>query len=123
MGDILFFIKMLIYTFILVIILQIKVGPTTLEQKMYEVTHQSEVAGVLQNVAQGAAKFFGVQYKKISGQVKSKYFDQLSSSQRPGDRLKNKYQELKDSINKHWAEEEKEKAKEMLQEAGKDSNL
>ena len=118
MGDLFFVIKMSIYTLVLIIILQVKVGPTTLEQKLYNVTHQSELAGVIQGVAQGAAHFIGVQYNHLAGRVKNtKFLKQHSSTHRPGDRLKNKFEELKTSINQKWEEKkdqipEKEENKE-----------
>lgn len=106
MGDILFVLKMCIYTLVLIVILQVKVGPTTLEQKLYEFTHNSQIAGQLQGVAQGAAHFIGVQYNHLTGHMKSKYIDQHSSSQRPGNRLESKLKELKDSINSKWEQTE-----------------
>ncbi len=109
MGDLFFLIKMTIYTVIVVILLQVKVGPTTLEQKLQELTHHSQLAGHIQGVAQGAAHFIGVQYNRITGHVQSKYIEQHSSSQRPGERLNVKLKELKKSLNKKW-----EKAEESI---------
>ena len=100
MGDLIFVIKMCVYTLVLIVLLQVKLGPTTLEQKLYEFTHQSQLAGQLQGVAQGAAHFLGVQYNHLTGHLNSKYIDQHSSSQRPGSRLENKLKELKQSIKK-----------------------
>lgn len=108
MGDLFFVIRMTIYTLILVVIMQVKVGPTTLEQKVYEFTHHSQLAGSIQKVAQGAASFIGVQYRQLTGQMQSKYIEQLSASQRPGERLKAKIQELKKSMNKKWEENKSE---------------
>ena len=108
MGDLIFVIKMCIYTLVLIVILQVKVGPTTLEQKLYEFTHQSHLAGQLQGVAQGAAHFIGIQYNHLTGHLNSKYIDQHSSSQQPGSRLNHKLKELKESINKKWTDKEEE---------------
>lgn len=102
MGDLLFVLKMVVYTLVLVIILQVKVGPTTLEQKLHSFTHESQIAGTLQIVAEGAARFIGAQYNNFTGHLKSRFINQHSSSQRPGDRLQSKFKELKESINKHW---------------------
>lgn len=112
MGDLLFVIKMTIYTLILVVILQVKIGPTTLEQKLYNLTHQSQLAGAIQGVAQGAATFIGVQYNRATGHLKSKFIKQHSSDQRPGERLKVKLNELKKSINDKWEQSEEEKNEE-----------
>ena len=107
MGDLFFLLKMTIYTLIIVVVLQVKIGPTTLEQKVVELTHNSQMAGVLQNVAQGAATFIGVQYNRVTGHVKSKYIDQHRGNQIPGERLKVKLNEWKKSINSRWDEEKK----------------
>ncbi len=108
MGDLFFVVKMMVYTLILVVILQVKVGPTTLEQKLQRLTHQSELAGTLQEVAQGAATFLGAQYNRLAGQINSKYIQKHSASQIPGQRLNNKLRELKQSINQKWEEETKD---------------
>ncbi len=115
MGDLFFILKMMIYTLVLVVILQVKVGSTTLEQKLQSITHQSQLAGAVQGVAQGAATFIGVQYNKLAGKINSKYIEKHSSSNRPGSRLKNKFQELKESLNEKW-EEEKNEIKEQKEE-------
>ncbi len=111
MGDIFFVIRMSIYTVIMIIILQVKVGPTTLEEKLYQFTHQSQLAGAIQGVAQGAARFVGLQYNNLTGHVKSRFVEQHSSTQRPGDRLESKIEELKNSLNKQW-----EKKKQVIKE-------
>ena len=117
MGDLLFVIKMAIYTLVLVIILQVKVGPTTLEQKLYHVTHQSELAGVIQGVAQSAAQFIGIQYNRLAGRVKNtKFLNQHNATQRPGNRLKNKFEELKTSINKKWDEHSEKNSSKQAEE-------
>ena len=108
MGDLFFVLKMTIYTLVMIVLLQVKIGPTTLEQKLYEFTHHSQVAGTMQNVAQGAATFLGVQYNKVTGHINSNYIKKHSSSQRPGERLTGKFKELKDSINRKWEETETE---------------
>lgn len=115
MGDIIFVIKMIVYTLVLIILLQVKIGPTTLEQKLYEFTHQSQMAGVAQSMAQGAARFIGVQYNNLTGHIKSDFINQHGSAQRPGERLQNKIIELKESINKNW-KEHSQKTEESLEQ-------
>ena len=104
MGDLFFILRMMIYTFFLVIIMQVKVGPTTIEEKVINFTHHSEMAGMMQNVAQGAAKFIGVSYRKATGHLKSRYMEQYSQKEQPGERLKTRLNELKESLNKKWDE-------------------
>lgn len=100
MGEIFFFIRMAIYTLVFVIIMQVKVGPTTLEQKVIEFTHHSQMAGTIQKVAQGATIFIGAQYQKLMGHLNSKYIEQQSQTR--GDRLKQKIQEWKQTLDDEW---------------------
>ena len=117
MGDLFFLIRMTIYTLVFVMFLQIKVGDNTLEQKVIEFTHHSQIAGTMQSVAQGAATFVGIQYNRATSHLNSKYIEQHSKTQRPGNRLKNQLQELKKSINKKWEEAEvEEKAQNLKNE-------
>lgn len=108
MGDLLFLLKMTVYTVVIVILMQVKIGPTTLEQKVIEWTHHSQLAGVLQNVASGATTFVGVQYRNLTGHVKSRFVERNSASQIPGQRLKVKISEIKKSLNENWNEAKEE---------------
>ena len=107
MGDIFFIIRMAFYTLVLVIIMQVKIGSTTIEQKVIDITHNSQAAGVLQGFTQGAATFIGIQYNRATGHLKSRFIKEHSSDNRPGSRLQEKLSELQDSINKKWEEHEK----------------
>ncbi len=107
MGDLLFILKMTVYTVIIVIIMQVKIGSTTIEQKAIELTHNSQIAGVLQSVAQGAVTFVGVQYNRATGHLKSGFFDKHKSSNQPGSRLQEKMLEIKKSVNEKWEQYEK----------------
>lgn len=121
MGDLFFLIRMTVYTLIFVMIMQIKIGTSTLEQKVIHITHESQMAGVFQNIAQGAATFIGVQYNRATDHLNSRYIEQHSSAQRPGQRLKTQLKELKKSINKKWEDAEiKEKAEQYLDEGETD---
>jgi len=59
MGDIFFFIKMLIFSFILILVLQVKIGEKTLEEKSMDYISQSSVLPVMQGVADGGVKVIG----------------------------------------------------------------
>lgn len=113
MGDLFFILKMSVYTVIIVVLMQVKIGSTTVEQKVMEFTHQSQLAGSLQGVAQGAATFIGLQYKKIRGQVNSQYIKQHSRDQIPGERLKAKVEEIKESLKKNWKDKKTEAQQEF----------
>lgn len=113
MGDLFFLLKMTIYTVIIVVIMQVKVGPTTLEQKVIHWTHNSQAAGVLQNIARGATTFVGVQYRNLTGHVKSRFVEQNSATQIPGQRLKAKISEIKESLRDEWKETKSRAQKEI----------
>ena len=115
MGDLFFMIRMFIYTFIMVILMQVKIGPTTLEEKVIDFTHNSTAAGYFQGVAQGAAKFIGVQYRHFTGQLKSDYIEKYSGGESPGNRLKTRLKELKETIDSEWKEKSKQ-VKESLEQ-------
>ena len=122
MGDLFFLIKMSIYTVIIVIAMQVKIGPTTIEQKVIEFTHHSQLAGNLQQVAQGAASFIGVQYNRVIGHVNSKYIKQHSRDQIPGERLKAKIEDIKASLKRNWKTKKEEAVKEVRSEWNEQMN-
>jgi len=88
MGDIFFFLKMIVFTVLLVFVLQVKIGPTTLEEKVMSWTHKSEFSKVIQGVAAGGIKAIGIGYDKVRGLVTEKVSKEYSDSQAPGGRLK-----------------------------------
>ena len=110
MGDLFFVIKMFIYTLILVVFMQVKVGTTTVEEKILYWTHQSELAGNFQNIAQGAIRFMSDQIYWFKGKVQGKVMDKIDGSSRPGSRLKSKVKEIKDNFNKQFESEEVDEA-------------
>lgn len=107
MGDLFFVLKMTIFTVIIVMIMQIKVGSSTLEHKIINLTHESKFAEVTQHVAQNAATFLGNQYTNLTGLISGKFPKFQQTRTQSKDRLKTKLQEIKDSINSEWIEEEK----------------
>jgi hypothetical protein len=56
MGDIIFVIKTLVVTVALVVMMQIKIGPQTIEQRALAWIHHSVAVEQLQEVAAGAVK-------------------------------------------------------------------
>ena len=121
MGDLFFLLRMTIYTLVFVMFMQVKIGDSTLEQRVIHFTHHSQIAGTMQSVAQGAATFIGIQYNRATSHLNSKYIEQHSKTQRPGNRLKNQLQELKKSINKKWEDAEvKEKMEKIKDEVDPD---
>lgn len=120
MGDLFFILKMTVYTLIIVVVMQVKIGTTTIEQKVIAFTHQSQLAGALQGVAQGAATFVGDQFKAIKSQINSKYIDQHSDDQIPGQRLKSKMEDIKKSLKADW-DLKKNQVEEFVEEKIKDT--
>ena len=106
MGDLFFIIKMAIYTFIIVVIMQVKVGSTTLETKVIELTHRSEVGQSMQKVAESGAEFVAIQYRKLASHFQSRYFERNSSSQIPGQRLREKFKSWKERTQENLESEE-----------------
>ncbi len=106
MGDLLFMIKMVIYTFLIVMVMQIKVGNTTLEEKVIHMTHESKMAHLFQTTAQSAATFAGQQLNRWTGSLNSNFINKHKASQIPGQRLTEKYKEMKESLREHWEESE-----------------
>lgn len=107
MGDLFFVLKMSVFTVVIVLLMQIKVGSQTLEQRFIDITHQSQVAGMIQGVSQNAATFLGDQYNNITGLVGDKFPKFPKNNLQPRERLKTKIQEIKDSINSEWESENK----------------
>ena len=106
MGDIFFILRMAVYTVIIVLIMQVKIGPQTVEDRVIDFTHRSQFSSVIQNFAQGAVTFIGHQYNNLTGKVNTKFFKQHAKDQVPGQRLKNKMNDWKESFKNNFKEHE-----------------
>ena len=109
MGNLFFMLRMGVYTVFLIMILQVKVGSTTLEEKLYQLTRQSELAGQVQGVAQGIIGFAINQYRGLTGQTSEplRLPDEVNS-----ERLRVRLKDLKNSINRKWETVEEIKTQE-----------
>lgn len=105
MGDLFFIIRMSIYTVIIVLVMQIKIGTQTVEDRVINFTHRSQFSSVIQEFAQGAVTFIGIQYNTVASKVSSQFIKQHSREQRPGQRLKAKLERLKSSIRNRVSDE------------------
>lgn len=76
MGTIFFVIKAAVLTVIVVMLLQVKIGPTTVEQKSHQFLRESAAIDVLRGVADGAVSFGAKAYFWAKGFVNK----QLGSS-------------------------------------------
>jgi hypothetical protein len=104
MGDLIFIIKMMVFTVIITLIMQIKVGPTTLENKAIDFTHKSQLALNLQKVAEGAIQFLADQTSKVTSNINIPFFAKKVAKEKPGQRLKSKIEEIKASLKEGWEE-------------------
>ena len=66
MGEFMFVVKTFIFTLILVVIMQIKIGGFTIEEHSLDWLHESSVVRELQEVAQGAIRASKSGYKTVS---------------------------------------------------------
>lgn len=77
MGEFMFVVKTFIFTLILVVVMQIKVGGFTLEEHSLDWLHESSAVRELQEVAQGAIRASKSGYRTVSN-----LFDDSSSGVR-----------------------------------------
>lgn len=66
MGEFMFVVKTFIFTLILVVIMQIKIGGFTIEEHSLDWLHESSVVRELQEVAQGAIRASKTGYNAVS---------------------------------------------------------
>ena len=81
MSDLFFVLKMTIMTFIIVIIMQVKFGASTMNW-----VRTSNVVAPLHEVAQGAMVFLRQGFRQLTGSVSSKAGSLLDSENVPGKR-------------------------------------
>ncbi len=86
MGDIIFFVKSLVFTFIVIVLLQIKVGETTLEEKSASLVKNSSAGLYLSEVAQGGLKVLSDMYGSVLGKIDKKVGRHFNSEKLPGRR-------------------------------------
>lgn len=116
-GDAWFFLKAVIITFILLSVLQVKVGEETLEEKALTFVHSSSYAKPIQEVSQGAVTFITQIWRKATHSLSSKYMKNFSDKEAAGRRalrfqversekfLKEKARQLREAENQHPVDE------------------
>lgn len=85
-GDILFFIKCLVMTFIVVILLQVKIGNMTLEERTKNWAAESSLVAPLEDVAKGGVKGIREAWKSLTGNFSKKIKNQFENNNVPGQR-------------------------------------
>ena len=108
MGDIFFIIRMAVYTVVLVIVMQVKIGPTTIEEKVIDFTHNSSFSETIQKVAEGAVRIIGIGYNKTVQNVESAFSKNHLKENIPGQRLKETLGSTKSTLREIFGAEEEE---------------
>lgn len=86
MGDLFFLIKTLIGTFVIVVLLQIKVGNSTVEHYVMDWIHNSEMAEPIQEAAHGGVVFIRESWKKLTAGIDTGFSKSLNRDNIPGSR-------------------------------------
>lgn len=113
MGSIFFVLKCLVFTVVLVILMQIRIGGTTLEEKALHWTHNSSVMQPIQQVADGSVKALREGWKKTYQWI-SAPFSNWGGKEWPGQRSLKVNWERSEKVIAEQAKKAKEKAKEQL---------
>lgn len=86
MGSLIFFIKTMAITLIVVVLLQIKVGNETLEDKTLHFVYTSDLTTPLREAAEGGVVFIRDLWNKIAGNINTEFSRAIESKNRPGER-------------------------------------
>lgn len=128
MSDLLFIIRMVIITVVVVLLMQIKIGPATIEQHSTEWLHTSSVVTSLQGVSEGAVKILTQTYKTIVTSLDTNIGKVFRKDEMPGTRaaafgFQRSAEFMKNEDAKKKATEAMEAAKEELSEAETDADV
>lgn len=86
MTDLFFFIRMIVVTVFLVIVLQVKLGAATVEEHLRDWARQSVVMGTLDDVAAGAVAAMGRAYQSAVNMIDAKINSRFDREQIAGAR-------------------------------------
>lgn len=92
MSELFFFLKCFVMALVFIVLLQIRMGDSTLEDRAMSWVRQSSLVQPLQEVAQGGVTVIREGWKGLANKVGSKFNSTFSSDQFPGAR----------SINLQW---------------------
>ncbi|MCB0364051.1 MAG: hypothetical protein H6624_13540 [Bdellovibrionaceae bacterium] len=106
MGDLLFFIKTIVITFLLAAVMQTQIGKRTIEAHVMTFIVNSPIVEPLQQVGEGGAAFVRDSWTKLKGIVESK----IKTQEVPGQRQLGIHLQR----SKQYIQEQAEKAKEKL---------
>ena len=117
MSELFFIIKSFVLTILIVILMQVKVGETTIEEKTLMWIESSPVVLPLQEVVEGGVKVARETWKTVFGNLNSKFFNSVKEKNTPGKRDLNLVLERSQEYLRNQADKLKEKAKETAQAA------
>lgn len=122
MTDLLFVIRMVIITVVIVLLMQIKIGPATIEQHSTEWLHSSSAVASLQGVSEGAVKVLTQTYKAVVTSLDTNIGKVFRKDEMPGTRaaafgFQRSAEFMRNEEAKKKAAEAMEAAKEELSEA------
>lgn len=85
-GDLLFFLKVIFITALVVVLMQIRIGKNTLEERATLWAQDSIVMEPLNQVAAGGVIFIRETWKKLTSGINTKFTKSLNRDQIPGSR-------------------------------------
>lgn len=115
MGDLFFFLKCLFLTVVLVVLMQIRIGEYTLEDRFLNWAHESAIVTPLQDVAHGGAKVLRNTWRKLTSGISSKFNETLKSENFPGARTLGVGLERSQKVLEEQARKAKSKVEEVTE--------
>ena len=86
MSELFFILKSILLTLVVVVLMRIKIGPLTLEERTTSWVQSAAITLPIQEVANGGVKLIREGWKRVFGNLNSKFFNSVDSSQAPGKR-------------------------------------
>jgi hypothetical protein len=117
MGDMLFVIRMLVLTVIVVIVMQVKIGDTTIEAQVQSWLSRSPAVETLREVAHSAVKVVSVGYKMAISLIDAKLSASFNREQMAGSRSIDLGLRRSESYEREKAEKERNAQSENAEEA------
>ncbi len=86
MGELFFIAKSIFLTVVVIVVFQVKVGDTTLEEKTLHWIESSPAVVPIQEAASGGVKAIRESWKILFGHLNSKFFNSVEQKNTPGKR-------------------------------------
>ncbi len=111
MSTLFFFARCIVMTFLIVILAQIRIGPTTLEEKASLALQQSSLIEILQPTVDGSVRLIRDVWRSFTGGISTPFWKSLQGSA-PGSRSLG----IDLQRSKAYLEKQKDAAKSKIQE-------